>query len=68
MNVSTDTAWLFIKKMAGLAFAFAGMLVAAHGGATGQTWELWLGVLLIAVGAVFLIMKIIRRNAAQTEP
>jgi hypothetical protein len=68
MNVSTDTAWLFIKKMAGLAFALVGMLLAAHGGATGQTWELWFGISLIVVGAVFLIMKIIRRNAAQAQP
>jgi cytochrome c-type biogenesis protein CcmH/NrfF len=44
------------------------MLLAAHGGATGQTWELWFGILLIVVGAVFLIMKIIRRNAAQAQP
>jgi hypothetical protein len=58
-----NSAWLFVKKAAGLALAFVGMLLAAHGGATGQTWELWLGVLLVAIGAVLLVLKIMRRNA-----
>ena len=63
-GLSADNpAWLFVKKAAGLALVLAGGLAAAHGGATGRTWELVLGLLLAAVGAVLLVLKIMRRNA-----
>jgi drug/metabolite transporter (DMT)-like permease len=53
---------LLWKKLAGLGLALLGGLMAAHGGAGGQVWEVLAGLALIVAGAVVLAGKIVRRN------
>ena len=61
---------LLTKKVAGFGLVLLGGLAAAHGGSTGQTWEIFIGLLALIIGAVLLAMKIAHRNisdARQTE-
>lgn len=57
---------LLMKKVGGLAFVLLGGLTAAHGGASGRLWELSVGLLIMAMGAVLLLAKVVRRN--RTHP
>ena len=50
------------KQLVGLGLVLVGGLTAAHGGSLGQTWEIVTGGLLTVVGALLLVMKIVRRN------
>jgi hypothetical protein len=50
------------KKVAGLGLVLLGGLVAAHGGSAGQLWELSIGLVLVAAGALLLVAKTVRRN------
>jgi hypothetical protein len=52
----------FVKKLAGMGLVVLGGLGAAHGGATGQTWELLAGLLVVLIGVLLLVLKIVRRN------
>jgi hypothetical protein len=51
-----------------LGLVLLGGLTAAHGGSTGQAWEISAGLLLVVIGAVLLVMKIVRRNTAHSGP
>lgn len=55
---------LLFKKIGGLALLLLGGLMAAHGGAAGQTWEVLFGLAVAAIGGALLVAKIIRRNSA----
>ena len=59
---------LLVKKVGGLALILMGGLIAAHGGATGERWELLIGLVLVMIAAVILAMKIVRRNFPDTDP
>jgi hypothetical protein len=51
-----------VKKVGGLALVLLGGLTIAHGGVTGQTWEMLPGLILMVIGAGLLGFKILRRN------
>lgn len=53
---------LFHKKIAGLALVLLGGLTAAHGAATGETWETLLGLFGLVIGVALLALKVVRRN------
>jgi hypothetical protein len=53
---------LLSKKVVGLALVLVGGLTTAHAGAAGRAWEILLGLLVMIIGALFLTMKIVRRN------
>jgi hypothetical protein len=57
---------LFLKKVGGLGVVLLGGLTAAHGASTGRMWEMSVGLCLLIAGAILLVMKIVRRNAAGT--
>jgi hypothetical protein len=51
-----------VKKIGGLALVLLGGLTIAHGGVTGQAWEILPGLTLMIIGAALLGVKILRRN------
>jgi hypothetical protein len=53
---------LLTKKVAGLLLVLLGGLVTAHGGSSGKTWEMFLGLLVVMIGLALLAMKIVRQN------
>jgi len=53
---------LLTKKVTGLGFVLLGGLVAAHGGAAHQNWEILIGLSAVMIGVVLLVMKIMQRN------
>jgi hypothetical protein len=55
---------LLLKKLGGLGLFLLGGLMAAHGGAGGRSWEVFLGLLVAVIGAGLLAAKIMRRNSA----
>ena len=59
---------MIVKKIAGLGLVLLGGLIAAHGGSTGQVWEIFAGLFLVVSGAILIVLKIVRRNtrAGQT--
>lgn len=59
---------MIVKKVVGLGLILVGGLAAVHGGSKGQTWEISVGLFLMVIGAVLLVMKIVRRNTAHTGP
>jgi hypothetical protein len=59
---------MIVKKVIGLGLILVGGLAAVHGGSKGQAWEISIGLFLMLVGAVLLVMKIVRRNTAHTGP
>ncbi|HJZ31259.1 MAG TPA: hypothetical protein VKF35_09140 [Hyphomicrobiaceae bacterium] len=58
---------LFTKKVAGLGLIILGGLILTHGASAGRTWETLTGLLLAAIGAALLALKIVRRNAPPTR-
>jgi len=54
---------LLLKKIGGLGLFLLGGLMAAHGGAGGRNWEVFLGLLVAVIGAGLLAAKIMRRNS-----
>ena len=54
-----------VKKVGGLALVLLGGLTVAHGGVTGLAWEMLGGLILMALGAGLMGLKILRRNAFQ---
>ena len=54
---------LLVKKVGGIGLLLLGGLMAAHGGAAGQTWETVIGLILAMTGVVLLAAKIVRRNS-----
>jgi hypothetical protein len=53
---------LLTKKAGGLGLILLGGLTLAHGASVGQAWEALAGLLLLAIGAALLIIKVVRRN------
>lgn len=53
-----------MKKVVGLGLILLGGLIAAHGGSTDQIWETSAGIFIAMIGALLLVMKIVRRNRA----
>jgi hypothetical protein len=58
---------MMAKKVGGLALVLLGGLIAAHGGAAGQTWEILSGLLLVVIGAALMITKVVRRNSPHID-
>jgi hypothetical protein len=56
-----------VKKVGGLALVLVGGLTVAHGGVTGLGWEMLGGVILMALGAGVMGLKILRRNTFQAD-
>jgi hypothetical protein len=54
-----------VKKVGGLALVLLGGLTIAHGAVTGLGWEMLGGLILIALGAGLMGLKILRRNAIE---
>ena len=54
------------KKVGGLALVLLGGLTVAHGGATGVGWEMLGGLILMALGAGLMGLKVLRRNTLRT--
>jgi hypothetical protein len=54
-----------VKKVGGLALVLLGGLMVAHGGVTGLAWEMLGGLILMALGAGLMGLKILRRNLFQ---
>jgi len=57
---------LLMKKIGGLGLVLIGGLAAAHGGATGRSWEVLAGLLVAMIGGALLATKIVRRNTLQS--
>jgi len=55
-----------VKKVGGLALLLLGGLTLAHGAATGLAWETLGGLILMALGAGLMALKILRRNTFET--
>ena len=53
---------LFKKKMVGLGLVLVGGLIVTHGAVVQATLEVVLGLVLLAIGAGLLSLKIVRRN------
>jgi hypothetical protein len=55
-----------VKKLGGLALVLLGGLGLAHGGVAGVAWEMLGGLVLMALGAGLMGVKILRRNTSPT--
>jgi hypothetical protein len=55
-----------VKKVGGLALVLLGGLTVAHSAATGLAWETLGGLILMALGAGVMGLKILRRNTFET--
>ena len=64
LTVKEVAMTLLVKKIGGLGLFLLGGLTAAHGGAAGRNWEIFLGLLLAMIGGALLAAKIMRRNSA----
>jgi len=52
------------KKTGGLALVLLGGLTLVHGVSAGRVWETLAGLLLLAIGAALLALKVVRRNTS----
>ena len=62
MAVAAETPILLIKKLSGILLLFFGLLLTALGLSNDANGLTTLGILLLAAGAILLVLKIIRRN------
>lgn len=62
MALAGEQPTLFIKKLGGIILFLFGLLLTAFGFRDGSTGLTAFGILLLAAGAVFLALKIMRRN------
>ena len=53
---------LIKKKPAGLGLVLVGGLIMTHGAVVHATWETVLGLLVLLIGALLLVLKVVRRN------
>ena len=53
---------LIKKKLAGLGLVLVGGLIMTHGAVAHATWETVLGLLVLLIGALLLVLKVVRRN------
>jgi hypothetical protein len=62
MAVAVERPILLIKKLAGILLLLFGLLLTAVGLSNDYTGLTTIGILLLAAGAVVMVLKIIRRN------
>ena len=59
---AVDGSILFAKKLGGVFAMIVGALIAAIGADVGSSTTIAIGVLFVVIGAILLVLKIIRRN------
>jgi len=59
---AVDGSILFAKKLGGVFAMVVGALIAAIGADVGSSTTIAIGILFVVVGAILLVLKIIRRN------
>jgi hypothetical protein len=62
MAVAVERPILLIKKLGGILLLLFGLLLTALGLSNDYTGLTTIGILLLAAGAIVLVLKIIRRN------
>jgi hypothetical protein len=62
MAVAVERPILLIKKLGGILLLLFGLLLTALGLSDDSTGLTTLGILLLAAGAILMVLKIIRRN------
>lgn len=65
---TSDGHVLLVKKLGGLIAIIIGCLLTAVGVSFESSGTTFLGVLFLAVGAILLVLKIIRRNQGSSLP
>jgi len=65
---TSDGPILLIKKLGGLFAIIVGCLLTAVGVTFEYSGTTFLGVLLLVIGAVLLVLKIVRRNEGSSLP
>jgi predicted anti-sigma-YlaC factor YlaD len=65
---TSDGHVLLIKKLGGLFAIIAGCLLTAVGVTFEYSGTTFIGVLLLVIGAVLLVLKIVRRNEGSPLP
>jgi hypothetical protein len=59
---AVDGSVLFAKKLGGVFAMIVGALIAAIGADVGSSTAIAIGILFVVIGAILLVLKIIRRN------
>ena len=59
---AVDGSVLFAKKLGGVFAMIVGALIVAIGADVGSSITIAIGILFVVVGAILLVLKIIRRN------
>lgn len=59
---AVDGSILLAKKLGGVFAMIVGALIAAIGADVGSSTTIAIGILFVIVGAILLVLKIIRRN------
>ena len=59
---AVDGSIIFAKKLGGVFAMIVGGLIAAIGADVGSSTTITIGILFVIVGAILLVLKIIRRN------
>jgi hypothetical protein len=59
---AVDGSILLAKKLGGVFAMIVGALIAAIGSDVGSSTTIAIGILFVIVGAILLVLKIIRRN------
>ena len=62
MAIAAERPVLLIKKLGGILLLFFGLLLTALGMSSDLSWLTTIGVVLLVAGAIFLVLKIVRRN------
>ena len=65
---TSDGHVLLIKKLGGLFAIIGGCLLTAVGATFEYSGTTFIGVLLLVIGAVLLVLKIVRRNEGSPLP
>jgi hypothetical protein len=65
---ASDGPVLLIKKLGGLFAIIVGCLLTAVGMTFEYSGTTFIGVLLLGIGAVLLVLKIVRRNEGSSLP
>jgi hypothetical protein len=59
---TVDGSILFAKKLGGVFAMVIGALIAAIGADVGSSVTIAIGILFVVIGAILLVLKIVRRN------
>ncbi|CAN7357526.1 hypothetical protein LJR220_003181 [Bradyrhizobium sp. LjRoot220] len=62
MAIAVEGPILLVKKLGGVLLLLFGLLMTALGLSSDSGWLTAMGIVLLVAGAVFLALKIIRRN------